>query len=133
MTHAAAATLIRERLDTLWDTTDIAWPNMNFTPTQGTAWVRPSIRFDAANQVTLGQDGRKRVFGALDVEIFVPSNSPTGTAWTHADTLGGHFQRVTLDGIVFRDYNAEVAELPEGEPWYRLMLEVPFYYDNDQE
>lgn len=131
MSHAAAASSIRSRLNAQWNTTSIAWPNQDFSPTVGTAYVRPTIRFNSAGQFTLGPDGIKRVSGALEVEVFVPSNSPTGTAWTYADTIGALFQRKTISDVRFWDYNAEVAELPEGEPWFRLMVEVPFYYDDE--
>lgn len=125
-TYAAEGATIRARFATLWTTTDIAWPNRQYTPVQGTAWVRLTIRNASAEQFALL--GQRRSLGVVLVEIYLPDGTGDGVARTHSDSICNIFRRIQVDGILFREPLA--YESASQEPgWYRWLVEIEFQKD----
>lgn len=126
--YAAEGTTIRTRFSNEWSTTDIAGPNDGYTPTQGTAWVRLTIRDGDASQLALL--GRRRATGVVFVEIYLPEETGDATARTHADSISDIFRRQIVSGILFREPMAREAVTQE-PGWYRWIVEIPFQADSN--
>lgn len=128
MSYALEEDAIRDRLVALWDTTAIAWPNVQYDPTPGTAYVRFTVRHGLAFQSELGPEGNERVPGVVLLETFVPQGQGVQTVRTYSDSLAAIFRRVHLDDMVFGTPTAREAMTQE-PGWYRWTVECPFYRD----
>lgn len=127
-TYAAQGQTIRSRFFANWATTDIAWPNRKYTPTQGVAWVRLTVRDGNAIQHALL--GQRRALGVVLVEIYTVDGTGDGTARTYADSICNIFRRIEVDGILFREPMA--YESASQEPgWYRWLCEIEFQADSN--
>lgn len=128
MSFASSATSLRQRFYVQWNgATDVAWPNAEYTPTPGTAWVRVSLGFGDTFQPYLGTNSHSRTAGVFTAEIFEPPDTQDAAAWAKADTIAGIFRRADFDGFKFGEPSAMEAPLPDSEPWYRVTVEVPYY------
>lgn len=134
MTFSAEGLAIRSRIASLWSATSVAWPNRPFTPTQGTAYLRVTIRNGDSLQPYLGKTSQRRSVGVVIGDVFAPSvaadNSGMGdnAARVLADTFAAMFRNAEHDGIVYREPSAREAEFQE-EPHYHWIVEVPYYRD----
>lgn len=134
MTFAAEGLAIRSRIAALWTDTSIAWPNRPFSPATGTAYLRVTIRNGDSLQPYLGKTSQRRSVGVVIGDVFAPSvkadNSGMGdnAARVLADSFAAMFRNSEHDGIVYREPSAREAALQE-EPWYRWIVEVPYYRD----
>ena len=127
-TYGAEGATIRARFAANWSTTDIAWPNRKYTPTQGTAWVRFTILGADAYQRAL--QGARRSLGVVIVEIYVPEGNGCGTARSYADSICNIFRRIQVDGILFREPRAREATSQEAG-WYKWMVEIEYQADSN--
>lgn len=131
-THAASA---RGRFNTAWgSTTPVAWPNVAYTPTPGTAWVRFTILPATARQTGLAQGSsatgsrRYREGGLIVVQVFTPENQGDGANNTLCETVAAAFRGVTADGIRYSGPQGEAPRVVtvgnDGAGWYQQNVEV---------
>jgi hypothetical protein len=133
VSYATEAAAIRSRFNTEWGaTTSVAWPNVAFTPTTGTPWVRLTILPADAAQTTMGTNGGG-VFeytGLVNVQVFVPENEGDGEARTLAEQVCGIFRGVTAGGITYvgptgeGPYTQTVGN--DGAGWFQINVWVPY-------
>jgi hypothetical protein len=128
MSFATSASSLRQRFYVQWNgATDVAWPNVEYEPTTGSAWVRVSPGLGDSFQPYLGLTSRTRTAGLFIAEIFEPPDSGDAAGWAKADTIAGIFRRADFDGFKFGEPSAMETTLPEAEPWFRITVEAPYY------
>jgi len=120
-----------------WTTTQIAWPNRDFTPPQRAAWLAVSIQSGDAAQLELGQSATHRHPGIATVQVFVPVNWGDKTALDIADEVAALFrrQRVNLEDdqsrvlgtVVFR--SPAVRTIGVDGAFFQVNVSVPFVRD----
>jgi hypothetical protein len=108
--------------------TAVSWPNQEFTPATGTPYLRLTVRNGESGQPYLGIASKRRSAGVVFGEVFVPSGKGDGAARGLADAFAAMFRNVQHDGITYREPSPREALVQE-EPWYRWIVEVPYYRD----
>jgi len=115
---------IETRLNTNWTTTDIAWDNVPYIPTPGTAWIRCTILPGGAEGLSFGSDTDIEYSGIIDLGIFVPKDTGNNTARQYADTLAAIFNLEDFGTV--ECWEASVQNLGIEKSWYRLSVTIPF-------
>ncbi len=115
---------IETRLSNGWNTTSIAWDNIPFVPTPGTAWIRCTILPGDVNALEFGRDTEKEHSGIIDIGIFTPKESGTVVARGYADTLSALFDMVAFGTIDCEE--AVVQNLGSDEDWYQMSITIPY-------
>lgn len=114
-------------LSASWATcTDISWPNIVFTPEEGSSWIRPIIKMGNTYEGELGETGVGVRNGVLMISVFTPLDSGTKTGYDLAGRLETAFRRrITSEGIMFGEPNTtEVGKDPNG--FYHHLMSVGF-------
>lgn len=129
MSYATEQTVIAQRLVDNWSATDIAHPNVTYTP-NGDAFIRWSVQGADSFQAGLAPTGSRRFRheGLLAIRVFVPVNTGFGTANSHADTLAALFRGVTVSGLTFRA--PRVIDAGSDGTYYQKNVLVDFYRDS---
>lgn len=83
-------------LKTNWTSTQIAWPNTSFDPSEQTPFIAPNILFGDSVLGEMCDDGVDIRTGILIIQIFTPKGSGSKTAYTYADALETLFRRIDL-------------------------------------
>lgn len=125
MSYAQERTDIESRLNANWTTTSIAWGNIAFIPTIGTAWIRCTILPGDANGLSFGRDTNIEYAGIIDIGIFTPKDSGNNIARTYADTIAAIFNMQNF-GTVDCD-EAFARNLGIEESWYNWNVTVPYF------
>lgn len=106
MGHAADSQTIRERFNTRWPIEQASVPftfeDVDYTPTEGQAWVRLTILPGEQTQASMGTYRRFRRTGVVSVQIFTPAGSGDGLAKELADSVADIFLGRTVEGVIFR-------------------------------
>jgi hypothetical protein len=131
-THAEATDELLDLFTTGWaDRTEVAYPNVDFTPPEDAAWVRVTIQHTAGRQVSLGSPGARtfRRFGTIFAQIFTVE----GTAAQEALDLAGVAVTI-LEGVQFASglqlQAATIDEVgPDGHGRWQVNVSVPFYFN----
>lgn len=124
MSYSQERTDIESRLSTGWNTTSIAWDNIPFSPTPGTAWIRCTILPGDVDALEFGRDTEKEYMGIIDIGIFTPRETGTAIARGYADTLSDLFDMVEF-GTIDCD-EARVQNLGVDGDWYHLSISISF-------
>lgn len=133
MTWEAQHNAIRDRFNTQWGaTTPVKWPNVKFTPPDGSPWVRLNVADADARQASFGDPGNNvhRHIGLVTVMIFTPLGQGDEEALELADQAAAIF-RGWEDGTVgvrFRN-PPYVRQIGEEKSWYHVNLLCPFERD----
>ena len=116
---------IESRLATGWVVTPIAWDNVPFVPTLGTAWIRCAIFLGGVEALEFGRgDALKEFDGIIDIGIFVPRGTGTALVRGYMDTLTTLFSMVAFGSIDCDE--ASVQNLGEEEDWHHTVITIPF-------
>lgn len=111
--------------------TPVAWPNVNYTPTTGTPWVRFTMLPAASIQASIGSPGSNcyRYPGIIDVQIFTPLNGGDIRASKLADKVVSIFHEAELDNFRFSEgYVVNVNSADSG--WHQKNVRVKFWRDS---
>ena len=79
------------QLKTVVRGTLIAEENKQFTPSDGTPWVRETLLPGIPNRVEIMQDGKSRQYGVYQVDVFTPSGDGPSIADSIAKAIGDAF------------------------------------------
>lgn len=132
MSYATEAQVVRERLNTNWTTTQIHWPNTDFTP--GTSpWIRPTILPADARAADIATAPRYRHVGVLIIQVFVPLGAGDGLALEYADTIAALFRGQNVSGVRFYGEDGEAVRIrnvgPDGKGFFQMNVECPMFRD----
>jgi len=115
---------IEARLNTNWSTTSIAFDNVAFIPTPGTAWIRCSILPGNCEALEFGRDTDKQYFGIISIGIFTPQDTGNNVARGYADTIAAIFD-MQVFGTIDCD-EAYVQNLGVNDGWFNLVVTIPY-------
>jgi len=82
-------------LNTMTSAPPVAWANIDYTPTVGTLYVRPSLLPADTIQATLGDSGTDMNQGIYQIDVFAPANKGKNEAMVMADLIANRFKRGT--------------------------------------
>ncbi len=92
-------------------------------------WARVTVLEADRNQADIGAAlVRSRTVGQLVVQLFQPLGQGTKTLSTLACRVGAVFDRKSVSGVQFKTAKFSSGERDEG--WWRVLVKVPFYFDD---
>lgn len=115
---------IESRLSTNWTTTPIAWDNVAYIPTPGTAWIRCTILPGSAEGLAFGKDTEVEYPGIIDIGIFTPKDTGSAAGRGYADTLAALFHLEDFGTVECEE--ASMQNLGIDEDWLHLSITIPF-------
>lgn len=115
----------------------VKWPNLPTQNANSTApveptnqpWIRANILSMDSEVWTLGATGKNRVFGALQLTVFVPAATGDLGAFTQAGLLESVFKTgavLSYNGDNVRILSADYKPGPEENQWYSLVISVNY-------
>ena len=114
---------------------EIAYENVNFSPTTGTPFVKPQMVPVARRPAVRGVNPQKRYDGILRIFCYVPEGVGPSTADDIADLVIEEFDATT--DIPFTNSSGDTvivsvdyAERNEGRPldnWYQVVVDIGWY------
>lgn len=126
MTAKDVKAALESHLAATLPTTPIAWPNVDFEPTPGTAWVRPTTKPGEAFTAEIGTDGLSRRTGAFIVQVFATAENGAGDALVLAATLEAAYRRRDVGGVECEEaYSNDIGN--DGFGWYQVNIVVPWW------
>jgi hypothetical protein len=125
MTPKEIEAALRQYFYTNWDATPVAWPNRDYTPTTGTAWVRfyPVLGDTFSDEVggTGGEAGHRNL--VLKIQVFTPLDSGTVAGADLAGQIESLFRRQNISGVYidepYTNYNGSDGA------WYQQTVNIP--------
>lgn len=130
MNFKTAEATIRAHFSTTWNSlTPIAFPDVQFTPPNGT-WVRFSMKHTDGFQASIGAPTSNmfRRRGVVYIQIFQKEGQGSTDARTKADTASDIFIGKVIQGIRFNDVVARDIGA-DGNGWYQWQVAANFEYD----
>lgn len=130
MKFKAAEAAVRAHFNTQWNSaTQIAWPDIPFTPPNAT-WVRFSMKNNAGFQASIGAPGsnRFRRVGIVYIQVFQKEGQGSTDARTKADKAADIFIANGLSGVRFKNVNAR--DIGPANGWYQWQVSAEFEYDH---
>jgi hypothetical protein len=130
MNFKTAEATLRNHFATQWgSTTQIAWPDVQFTPPNAT-WVRFSMKHNDGFQASIGAPTNNmfRRRGIVYIQIFQKEGQGSTDARTKADLAADIFIGQTIQGIRFGDVVARDIGA-DGNGWYQWQVAAQFEYD----
>lgn len=128
----AEASDIESRFETNWgSTTDISWDNVEYEPSEDSSWVEFTILDGESNQVSLGDSPLHRNVGVININIYAPLDTGTGSARALADQAATIFRSVQFSNILCRSPSiTRIGNVKrESGSWYQYNVTVPFQKD----
>lgn len=122
-------TALDARLESFTTDASIAWPNVQFEPSEGSPWIRPSNLPNDPVAIGLRDDDNVRTQGFYQIDIFTPANEGPGSALSLADQIANHFRK----GLQITSGNSAVKlGVPGQQPaspsgaWFRVAVLIPY-------
>lgn len=118
---------LNTKLSTLNSLPQVQWPNVDFTPTQGTVFIRPTILPASGDLATLsGQYNHK---GIYQVNIFCPINKGISTVTSYLDSLQALFttsKTLTAGSTKVFIQSVSMGQLERQEGWYVGFITIQY-------
>jgi|TARA_R110000822_G_scaffold50546_1_gene131899 hypothetical protein len=114
------------RLSTLANSPAVAYPNINFEPTLGTAYLRANMIPVDTVQVSLGTSGKDETSGILQIDVVQPAGEGRSTL---PDNIADHFKRgtvMTYNGVNIRVRSVSISSPIRDEAWYFIPVSINF-------
>ena len=112
------------KLSAEWVTTDIAWDNVPYEPTDDSEWVRATLIPVTTENASLADSVKH--FGIYSIQIFVPLQAGSGRAYELATSLEAMFANTQFSEVVC--YTAETTRTgDDGTGWYQLNVNINFW------
>lgn len=112
------------RLADSWTQTPVAYPNREYTPTTGQAWIWPTVRPGDAIEGEKGQDGLGLRFGIFYVDIYTPLGIGSRPANDLAANIEALYRRADVGGVMCGEPSTwEYGN--DGHGWWHVQTRVP--------
>ena len=130
MSYLSERQAIQSRFGDEWgDRTEVSWPNVDFSPPSGEAWVRFRVQSGPAAQVAMGgPENLYRHDGDVVIEVFAPRGHGERAALEHADLAAAAFRAWRTAELTFWTPRLTPAEVVDG--WWKVDVICPFQRDN---
>jgi hypothetical protein len=106
-------------------TSTIKLPNATFTTPTDDKWLRATVLFDEAANVT--PDNYQRIFGIFVIDSFVPKGSGDQAQLADAELLRTTFQNVEFGQT--KTQETSIQTIGETESWYQVQISTNFYLE----
>ncbi len=106
----------------------IAWSNVEYTPTIGTTFVRPTLMPAGSQMATL--NGTLKNPGIYQVDIFTPVGKGEGAALIIADRIKMHFEanrRLVANSDTIFILQVSLGKGERENAWNHIFVEVNYY------
>jgi len=107
-----------------------AWENVRFEPTEGTTWARMNIIPSAMRPAVRGASPQLLYEGLFLVDIFAPEGNGANGADTLADAVRAAFtvdDVLTVNSTNVRFRYSERGQGLVDSPWYQVPVSVAWY------
>lgn len=127
MSSDAVRQILEERLATEWGVrTPIAWDNTDYTPEEGTPFIKCMIEGTTSEPKT----GKcQREFYQMEIQILTPKGSGTGENMTMGDDLVAMFFGFAESTLICK--KAHVERQGDMEEWHSRAVFVDVQYDQN--
>tara|TARA_Y100001937_G_scaffold108328_1_gene151900 strand:- start:732 stop:1145 length:414 start_codon:yes stop_codon:yes gene_type:complete len=127
--YDALLTQIKTQLDVSQASLPIAWPNIDYNPSEGTSWARVTILGGESRIASIGIVGsrRYRAVGTVSIQIFVPSGQGANVGLAIADDIAAALRGVTTSGVVLMA--TTISPVGRDGAYYQINTSTPFRYD----
>lgn len=108
----------------------ISYDNVPFTPTNGTPWVRASLKPSESRQTALGITGTRRISGVMFIDLFYPVGGGPADAEIMAETVMESFKSGATLVEASQDVHIQYSEPSPSlvlDGWYQVPLVVAWY------
>ena len=129
---------LEDKLSTTSGLPDIAWENVDFTPTTGTAFIQPTFIPTLRRPAVRGLTPQQRYDGLYTITCYTPENVGPGAADDLADSILETFEATTditynVDTNTTINLSIDYAEREQGRgqpPWYYVVVNIGWYIYN---
>lgn len=128
---------IREALETqltaVSGVPDIAWENVNYEPTTGTPFVRPTLNPLIREPAVRGLNPQQYYYGSFIVEVFTPEGQGPGAGMTIAESIVNSFDAtstLTANSVNVCIRNSRVETFVNMDAWYMIPVVIDWYTYN---
>jgi len=131
-TLSEARLAIESHFDTAWAArTQIAWDNVDYTPTVGTDYVRFHIEHGEGEQISIGSANRLfRRTGKVVADVYVQENTGPTAATQHADAVMAIFEGLVVQPAGVRFAKVSPGEVSNDESgWFTIHITADFRFD----
>jgi hypothetical protein len=107
--------------------TKIKVPNAPFTTPENQMWARITLLPGTMEFFSYG-NGKDRVIGVAQIDLFAPKNTGVITSLTKADAISADIshQNLTDSSFQLRTFESTVKPTPDEDNWYGTMIELRF-------
>lgn len=112
------------QLSTLTGSTPIAWPNIPYSPSVGTTYLRPLFLPGDTIQASLGDSGKDDTFGIYQIDVVYKAGTGRSTL---TDTVADHFSRGTVcsyNGVNVRVRSVSIGPMIQDEAWVFVPVSI---------
>ena len=107
----------------------VAWTNEQYTPTQGTLYLRPTLLPADSNAATIG-DGTDINIGIYQIDIFSPADEGKNEIMLMSDTIAEQFKRDTV--LTYNSRNITIRRTSQRYVgnfggWLHFAVDVEYY------
>lgn len=110
----------------------LAYPNVQYDP-PATGYLRATHLPNTTEQVTLGDSGRNRHFGLLQVDVMWPKNGGNVAPMEIASQVIAHFKRGTSftqnSVLILINSPPSVAPYIDADPFIQIPVTIPYQAD----
>lgn len=112
---------------------DVAWPNVDYTPTTGTPFIKVQFQPTSRRPSVKGPTPRHRYQGLLTLLCYQPEGQGSGASDDLANLLVDRFNStvdIIYDGVAVRVEYSEVQSSYINSPWYVTPVTIAWFsYD----
>jgi hypothetical protein len=108
----------------------VAWENIDFAPTQGQTYLRPTVLPSDTVQAELGDQGRDYHTGIYQVDVMAEAGEGKNAAYVLADSIADHFARgtdLTYNGVVVTIQQTKRLTGRTDSGWFMVPVEINFF------
>jgi len=122
---------VERRLRDNWTTTDIAYDNVDYTPSPNTAFVNLIIEENTSRQITYNakENATHRLEGFIMVLVNVPLKGGTNIARGYADSISTIFRNAQFSTMDILCKSTKVIRVGEVEGMFQYNVLTPFQVD----
>ena len=106
----------------------VSWQNVEFTPTIGTTYIRPTLMPGDSVPETFDDDMN---IGVYQIDIFVEAGASKVALYEMADTLADRFKvdtQLTYNGVTVQIKTvSQKAAINNDDGWYQMPIEIVYY------